>query len=86
MGDLIFLLHQIQLFLYGWIVFVAILSNLKQDFNHILDSLIDICFVKNASKLVENRQGDWTAHLFQVLSNLTSQTNCDFDAIIGGLV
>jgi hypothetical protein len=42
MGDLIFLFDQVKLLLDGWIILVLIFSDLEQNFNYILDSLVNV--------------------------------------------
>lgn len=57
-GDLILLLYQIQLVLDCRVVFVLVLSDLEQDLNHVLDSLVDISLVEDAAELIKDGQGD----------------------------
>jgi hypothetical protein len=44
-SDLIFLLNQVEFLPNSWVVLETIFSDLKQDFNHILYTLIDVGFV-----------------------------------------
>jgi len=86
MCDLILLFHQVQLLFDGRIILVFILSHLKQYLNHVLNSLINILLMENASKLVKNSQCDWTTHFFQMLSNLSSQAHRNLHTIIRRLM
>jgi hypothetical protein len=63
MRNLIFLFHEIQLFPDRWIIFIAILSYLEQDLNHVLNALIDVGLMQNAAELIEYGKSDWCAHL-----------------------
>lgn len=85
-GDLIFLLNEVEFFPNGRVVFVAIFPDLKENFNHILHSLVNIGLVENASKLVENHKRNRLAHFFQMLSHLSCQSNSDLDRIVRGFV
>jgi hypothetical protein len=86
MCDLIFLLHQIKFLLDRRVVLVAVLTDLEQDLNHVLHSLIDIGFVENISELIKHRQGDRTTHFLQVLPNLPCESDSNLYAVICGLV
>jgi hypothetical protein len=57
-GNLVFLFYKIQLFLDRWIVLVTVLSNLEQDFDHVLCSLVDVGFVQDTAELVVDSHGD----------------------------
>lgn len=45
MRDLILFFNEVQLFLDSWVVLVPVLTDLEQNLDHILDSLINVCFV-----------------------------------------
>jgi hypothetical protein len=86
MGNLIFLFHQIQLFLDSRVVLEPILPDLEQNLNHILHALVDVGFVKNMSKLVKHRESNLAVHFLEMLSNLACQADSNFDAIVGRFV
>jgi hypothetical protein len=56
--NLVLLFDKIQLFLDRGIILVAILSDLEQNFDHVLGSLVDVGFVQNATELVVNGHGN----------------------------
>jgi hypothetical protein len=86
MCNLVLFFHQIELLLDRWIILIPVLAHLEQDFNHVLHALVDIGFVEDVSKLVENGIRNLRVHFLQVLSNFPGQTDGDFHAIVGGLV
>jgi hypothetical protein len=86
MSDLIFFLHQIELLLNGWVILVPILAHLEEHLDHILHALVDIGLMKDVSELVEHRECNGRVHFFQVLANFSGKPDCDFHAIIRGLV
>lgn len=85
-GDLILLFHQVQLLFYSRVVLVFVLSDLKQDLNHVLYSFVDICLVENGTELVKHCQGNLRVELFDMLANFLHQANGDFDAVVCRLV
>jgi hypothetical protein len=86
MCDLILFLHQIKLLLDCLVILIPVLAHLEQDFNHVLHTLIDIGFVEDIPELVENGIRDLRVHFLQVLSDFPGETDCDFHAVVGGLV
>lgn len=84
--DLIVLFDKVQFIFDGRKVFVLILSNLKEYFNHVLYALVDVGFVKDVSELVVNRHRDLCLEFFQVLANFLHQTNRYFDTVIRGFL
>jgi hypothetical protein len=86
MCDLILFLHQVKLLLDCWVVLIPVLAYLEQDFDHVLHALVDIGFVEDISELVEDGVGDLGVHFFQVLADFPSQANCNFHAVVSGLV
>jgi hypothetical protein len=86
MCDLVLFFHQIKLLLDRWIILIPVLAHLEQDFDHVLHALVDIGLVKDISELVENGIRDLRVHFLQVLSNFSGQADCNFHAIVGGLV
>lgn len=86
MGDLILLFNQIKLVLDGGIVLVLVLADLEEHFNHILNTLVDVCFMENTAELIEDGKGDLRVELFNVLADLLHQTDGNFNAVISGLV
>ena len=71
MGDLIFLLHEIQLVFHRRVVFISIFAHLEQNFDHVLHPLVDIGLVQDIPELVKHCQCDGPAHFFQMLSHLS---------------
>jgi hypothetical protein len=85
-GNLILLFDKIQLFLDRGVILVAILSDLEQNFNHVLGSLIDVGFVQDTTELVVDGHGDLRIELLDVLADLPHQTDGNLDAVVSGLV
>lgn len=86
MRDLICLFHQIQFILDRWIVLESIFSHLEQDFDHVLDTLIDVGLVKDMPELVKHGKRNRTAHFLQVLSHFSCQSHGYLNAVIGRFV
>jgi len=63
-------------------IFVFIFTDLKQDLNHVLHSLVDICFVQDTSELVIDSEGDLGIHLLNMLPDLFHQPDSNFDTIV----
>ncbi len=82
MCDLIFLLHKIQFIFDSWIILIFILADLKENFDHVLHSLVDIGFVKDVPELIEYCKRDCLVHLFQMLSNFPCQADCNLNTVI----
>jgi hypothetical protein len=82
MGNLIFLLNQVEFLLDRRVVLVSILANLEQDLDHILNSFVDVGLVQNIPELIKHRQSDGSAHLFQVLADFPGQTDGNLHAIV----
>lgn len=57
-SNLILLFDKIQLFLDRGVILVAILSDLEQNFDHVLCSLVDIGFVQDTAELIVDGHGD----------------------------
>jgi hypothetical protein len=85
-GNLILLFHKVQLFLYSKVVLVAVLSDLKENLDHVLGSFVNISFVQNAAKLVVDSHGDLRVELLDMLANFSHQSYGNFDTIISRLV
>jgi hypothetical protein len=86
MSNLILLFDKIQLFLDRGVILVAILSDLEQDFDHVLCSLVDIGFVQDTAELIVDGHGDLRIELFDVLTNLSHQPHSNLNAVVSGLV
>jgi len=84
--NLILFFDKIQLFLDRRIILVAVLSDLEQDFDHVLGSLVDVGFVQDAAELIVDSHGDLRIELFDVLANLSHQTHGNLDAVVSRLV
>jgi hypothetical protein len=85
-GNLILLFDKIQLFLDRGIILVAILSDLEQNFDHVLGSLIDVGLVQDTTELVVDSHRDLRIELLDVLADLSHQTDGNLDAVVSGLV
>lgn len=72
--------------MYSRIVLVFILADLKQNFNHVLNALLNVGLVQNITKLVKDKRSNCDILLFDVLTDLFHQAYRDFDAVIGRLV
>lgn len=57
-GNLILLFYKVQLFFDRWVILVAVLSDLEQDFDHVLCSLVDVGFVQDTAELIVDSHGD----------------------------
>lgn len=86
MGYLVFFFDQVKFFSDCRIILETIFSDLKKDFDHILYTFVNICLMKNMSKLVKNSQRDWSVHFLHMLPNFPGQANGDLDTIICRLV
>lgn len=86
MGNLILLFYKIQLFLDRGIILVAILSDLEQNFDHVLGSLVDVGFMQDAAELVVDGHGYLRIELLDVLANLSHQTHGNLNAVVSRLV
>lgn len=85
-GDLVILLDQIQFFLDGKVILVLVLSDLEQNFNHVLNSLVNVGLVENVAELVEDGEGDLRVELFDVLTNFLHQAHGNLNTVISRLV
>jgi hypothetical protein len=86
MCDLIFLFHKVQLFFQCRVVLVFVFPDLKQHFNHVLHSLVDICLVEDTPELIVDCKRDLRVHLFHVLANFLRQPNCNLHTVVRRLV
>lgn len=84
--DLILFLHKVELLFNGRVVFVSILSDLKEHFNHVLDTLVNVCFMEDAAELIEDCQRDRPTHLFEVLTDFSSQADGYLHGVVRRLV
>jgi hypothetical protein len=86
MCDLILFLHQIKLLFDCWVILVPVLAHLEKNLDHVLHALVDIGLVEDISELVENGIRDLRVHFLQVLPNFPGEADCDFHAVVSGLM
>lgn len=86
MGNLILFFNKVEFLPNRRIVLVAIFPDLKEYFNHILHSLVNVSLVKDTSKLVEDCKRNRLTHFFQMLSHLSRQPDSNLDRIVRRLV
>jgi hypothetical protein len=86
MSNLVLFLDKIKFFFDCRVILVAILSDLEQHLNHILDSLVNICLVKDISELIKYGHGDWPTHLLQMLSDLPRKAYRYLHTVVGGFM
>ena len=84
MSDLVILLDQIQALRDDWVILVFILSNLHQNFNHILNPLTDISFVQHGPESFIYEAIGLGRVFREVSTDFSHEPDGDFDGIISG--